>query len=90
MGIQTDTVWTIDGYKGEAMEHDDMKCFRGLKIYGKDHETSADSCENVMEISAEAMYNLNGATVHCGSHMNHYQAKIIECSVLLWNNLPQI
>ena len=73
--IRTDTVWTINKRDGNTIVHKDIQSLKGFNISGVEHETSEDLCENLLNISRDTLKGLDGTTVHCGSHMNHYQAK---------------
>lgn len=82
-GVQTDTVWSVENYNGvRTLERiTDNEIFQ---ISGEKRQICSEESEcnlnygNYLTISVE---QLNGTTIHCGSHLNRSQTsvKIVFC-----------
>ena len=81
-GTQTDTVWSIENYKGARVRHTLTNYNDEIFTISGDHrrvlpESNYGNHLNISECSSK---ELNGAVVYCGSHENpqqrHFEFKV--------------
>ena len=83
-GTQTDTVWSIENYKGRR-EHQILTNDGIFTISGDQRRALSElNYGNYLNINNRSSKELNGAVVYCGSHENpkqsHFEFKV--CGML--------